>query len=473
MKNSLETLFRLSEHDTTPRKEISGGVVTFLTMSYIIFVQPAILSQAGMDFNAVMAATCISSGIASILMGLLANYPIALAPGMGENFFFAFTVVLMLGATWQQALGMVFLSGLLFVFLTLIGARERIITSIPVSLRHGITAGIGLFIAFIGLVDGGIITRNNSALKAIAFQQPLNSEGVLSQLDQYQYASGALRLGDLTHPAALLTLAGLFITLFLMVKGVRSAMLLGILSSTLLALLFGLSRWQGLTSAPPSLEPTLLQFSFKGIFSPQLIAVTIVFFIMDLFDTVGTLLGVSHEAGLWKSDKLPKANRAFMADAAGTLVGASLGTSTVTSFIESASGVRAGARTGLSACTTGLLFFAALFFSPLVAMVGAGCPAVPGGGLTLYPITAPILILVGLQMMRGLSRLDWDDIGTAIPAILTAIGIPLTYSIADGLALGFISHTLIQLVRGRLRDLNLVLVLVTILFMVRFLWIKL
>lgn len=473
MHHLLERLFRLREHNTTPRKEISGGVVTFLTMSYIIFVQPAILSQAGMDFKAVMAATCISSGIASILMGLLANFPVALAPGMGENFFFAFTVVLMLGATWQQALGMVFVSGLLFILLTLIGVRERIISSIPVSLRHGIAAGIGLLITFIGLVDGGIITRNNSALKAIAFKQPLNSEGVLNQLDQYQYASGALRLGDLTHPAALLTLAGLFISLFLIARGVRSAMLLGLLSSTLLAVLFGLSRWQGLTAPPPSLDPTLWKFSLKGIFSPQLIAVTVVFFIMDLFDTVGTLLGVSHEAGLWKEDKLPKANRAFMADAVGTLVGASLGTSTVTSYIESASGVRAGARTGLSACTTGLLFFVALFFSPLVAMVGAGCPATPDSGLTLYPITAPILILVGLQMLRGLIHINWSDITDYFPAILTVVGIPLTYSIADGLALGFISYTIIKLVNGRHRDLNLVLLLATILFMVRFLWIKL
>lgn len=472
MDRLLERVFHLKQQDTSPRREISGGVVTFLTMSYIIFVQPAILSQAGMDFKAVMAATCIASGIASILMGLMANYPIALAPGMGENFFFTFTVVLLLGATWQQALGMVFVSGLLFVLLTLLGVRERLIRSIPVSLRHGIAAGIGLLIAFIGLVDGGIITRNNSALKAIAFSEPLNRASVLTQLDQYQYASGALRLGDLTHPAALLTIAGLFITVFFMVRKIRSAMLLGILSSGLLALLFGLTHWQGLTAAPPSLQPSLLQFSLKGIFSPQLLAVTIVFFIMDFFDTVGTLLGISQEAKLWKDDQFPRVNRAFMADALGTVIGASLGTSTVTSFIESASGVRAGARTGLAACTTGLLFICALFFSPLVAMVGAGYPAAAGSSLTLYPITAPILILVGLQMLQGLKQINWDDISSAFPAILTAIGIPLTGSIADGLALGFISYTLIQIISGRFRNLNPILIIVTIVFMARFLWIK-
>jgi len=472
MSRFLENLFHLSEHNTTPRKEISGGMVTFLTMSYIIFVQPAILSQAGMDFNAVMAATCVSAGIASILMGIMANYPIALAPGMGENFFFTFTVVLMLGATWQQALAMVLLSGLLFIILTMVGARECIIRSVPESLRHGIAAGIGLFIAFIGLVDGGIIIRNNSPLKAIAFSEPLSRTGIIEQLDQYQYASGALKLGDLTHPATLLTLAGLFLTLFFITRKFKGAILMGILFTSLLACIFGLTRWQGLIAPPPSMAPTFLHFSVKGIFTPQLLAVTFTFFIMDFFDTMGTLLGVSQEAGLWKKNRLPRANQAFMADAAGTVIGALLGTSTVTSYIESASGIRAGARTGLAACTTGVLFVLALFFSPLVAMVGAGIPVSPESGLTLYPITAPILILVGLQMLSHLGRLDWSDISHYFPAIVIAIGIPLSYSIADGLALGFISYTLLKLISGRLKDLNLILVLVTIIFIMRYVWIK-
>lgn len=472
MPGIVDRLFRLSAHNTSPRREISGGVVTFLTMSYIIFVQPAILSQAGMDFKAVMVATCIAAGLASILMGLLANYPIALAPGMGENFFFTFTVVMMMGASWQQALGMVFLSGVLFIVLTITGVRSRLIGAVPASLRTGITAGIGLFIAFIGLTDGGLIMRNNNPLKAIAFNQSLSSETILGQLDQYQYASGALRLGNISHPATLLTLGGLAITLFFIIRKFRSAMLLGILGTGLLAVLTGMTHWHGLTSAPPSLAPTLLQFSLKGLFSPQLLTVTFVFLIMDFFDTMGTLLGVSQEASLWEKDHLPRAGRAFLADAIGTVIGAVLGTSTTTSYIESASGVRAGARTGLAAVTTGLLFIAALFFSPLVSMVGAGIPTEPGSPLVLYPITAPILILVGLQMLGNLRQLDWSDISQYLPAIITAIGIPLSYSISDGLAMGFISHTFIKIISGRFRDLNLVLLGITIVFMMRFLWIK-
>lgn len=473
MASRLDRFFCLSERNTTPRKEISGGVVTFLTMSYIIFVQPAILSQAGMDFKSVMVATCLSAGFATILMGLMANYPIALAPGMGENFFFTFTVVLMLGASWQQALGMVFLSGILFILLTWLGVRERLIQAIPDSIRNGISAGIGLFIALIGLADGGLIVRNNSPLKAIAFSPPMTSDHILTQLDQYQYTSGALRMGDLTHPAALLTLAGLFITLFFMIRGFKSAMLLGIFSTTLLALISGQIQWSGLTALPPSIAPTFMQFSLKGLLSPQWLTVALVFFIMDFFDTAGTLIGVSQEADLWRSGRLPRINRAFMADALGTVMGATLGTSTVTSFIESASGIRAGARSGLAACTTGFLFLLAIFFAPLVAMVGGGIPAFPGSTPTLYPITAPILILVGLQLMRSLSRLDWTDISVFFPAVLTAIGIPLTYSISDGLALGFISHTLICLIKGKYKDLNPILLIVTILFIVRFAWIKL
>ncbi len=470
---SLARFFKLEENQTTLRREISGGVVTFLTMSYIIFVQPSILQKTGMDFNAVMMATCLSAALASILMGLLANYPIALAPGMGENFFFAFTVVLMLGVSWQQALGIVFISGVLFVILTLLKVRQKFVDAIPASLKYAIAAGIGLFIGFIGLADAGIIVRNNAPLNAIAFSKELTSQGVLDQLHTFQYASGAVKLGDFSNPATLLSVAGLIILAFLLVKKVKGAMLWGIVVTAVIGLIFGIVKWQGLVAAPPSLSPTFLKLSFKGLFTFEMLPIVIVFFIMDFFDTIGTLVGVSSRAGLLKDNKLPRASRALMADAVGTVSGALLGTSTVTSFIESAAGVEEGSRTGLSAVTAGLLFLLAIFFSPFIAMVGGGYAYSPEFGLYLYPITAPVLIIVAALMMREIVKVKWDDFSESIPGILTFIGIPLTYSIADGLAFGFISYTFIKILSGKFKDLNLILVLVTLIFLVRFVLIKL
>lgn len=468
----LARFFKFDENQTSFRREISGGAVTFLTMSYIIFVQPSILQKAGMDFNAVMVATCLSAALASILMGLLANYPIALAPGMGENFFFAFTVVLMLGVSWQQALGIVFISGALFVLLTLLKVRQKFVDAIPASLKYSIAAGIGLFIGFIGLADAGIIVRNNAPLNVIAFDQQLTSSSVLDHLQTFQYSTGALKLGDFSNPATLLSVVGLFLLVFLLVKKVKGAMLWGIILTALIGLIFGIIRWQGLVAAPPSISPTFLKLSFKGLFTFEVLPIVIVFFIMDFFDTIGTLVGVSSRAGLLKDNKLPRASRALMADAVGTVSGALLGTSTVTSYIESAAGVEEGSRTGLSAITAGILFLLAIFFSPFIAMVGGGYAYSQEFGLYLYPITAPVLLIVAALMMRESVKVKWDDFSESIPGILTFIGIPLTYSIADGLAFGFISYTIIKIFSGKLKDLNFILVLVTLIFLVRFVLIK-
>lgn len=468
----LARFFKFDENQTSFRREISGGAVTFLTMSYIIFVQPSILQKAGMDFNAVMVATCLSAALASILMGLLANYPIALAPGMGENFFFAFTVVLMLGVSWQQALGIVFISGALFVLLTLLKVRQKFVDAIPASLKYSIAAGIGLFIGFIGLADAGIIVRNNAPLNVIAFDQQLTSSSVLDHLQTFQYSTGALKLGDFSNPATLLSVVGLFLLVFLLVKKVKGAMLWGIILTALIGLIFGIIRWQGLVAAPPSISPTFLKLSFKGLFTFEVLPIVIVFFIMDFFDTIGTLVGVSSRAGLLKDNKLPRASRALMADAVGTVSGALLGTSTVTSYIESAAGVEEGSRTGLSAITAGILFLLAIFFSPFIAMVGGGYAYSQEFGLYLYPITAPVLLIVAALMMREIVKVKWDDFSESIPGILTFIGIPLTYSIADGLAFGFISYTIIKIFSGKIKDLNFILVLVTLIFLVRFVLIK-
>lgn len=468
MRAWLQHYFRIEENGSTLRREVSGGVVTFLTMSYIIFVQPAILAQAGMDFGAVMMATCLSAALASMLMGLLANYPIAQAPGMGENFFFTYTVVLMLGIPWQQALGMVFISGVLFVALTLLRVRERFINAVPPSLKHAIAAGIGLLIGFIGLADAGIIVRNNSALAPLAGAQG----DLVAGLKRFEYASGALKLGDFSLPATQLAVIGLLIIALLLVRRVKGAILWGILATTLVGLLMGVVEWRGLVAAPPAMSPTFMQLSLKGLFTFKVIPVVIVFFIMDFFDTIGTLIGVSSRAGLLRDNQLPRASRALMADAVGTVAGAVMGTSTVSSYIESAAGVEEGSRTGLSAVVAGSLFVLAIFFSPLVAMVGGGFALSATDGLFLYPVTAPVLIVVSVLMLREMVKVKWDDHSEAIPAALTLVGIPLTYSIADGLALGFIAYTAIKLLSGRWRDLNLILVLITMVFVLRFVLIR-
>lgn len=439
MGKLLERLFKLRENSTTVSTELRGGLITFLTMSYIIFVQPAVLSQAGMDFGAVMTATCVSSAIAIFIMGLLANYPIALAPGMGENFFFTYTVVLGMGISWRVALGAVFISGVAFILLSAVRIREMVIESIPPSLQHAIAAAIGLFIAFIGLQQAGVIVGNPGSL---------------------------VQLGDITSPPVLLMFVGLIVTAVLLIKKVPGAILWGMAVTALIGLPFGLVTFHGFVSAPPSLAPTLLKMDVVGAWNMGLATVILVFLFMVLFDTVGTVIGVSTQAGYLKDGKLPRAGRVLMTDAIGTALGAALGTSTVTSYVESSSGIAAGARTGLANMMTGLLFLLSLLFVPLVQMVGGGCQIAPGK--FLYPITAPVLVLVGAMMTKSMLKVNWDDWSDAIPAFLTMIGMPLTYNIAHGLAFGLISYPLLKLLSGKGKEVSWLMYVLGALFILRY-----
>ncbi len=419
----LERRFELSARGATLAGELRGGTVTFLTMAYIVFVQPAVLSQhAGMDFGAVMTATCLSAALATLLMGLLANYPIAQAPLMGENFFFAISVVALMGVPWRTALGIVFWSGLLFLLLTVLRVRELILNSVPPSLKAAIAGGIGVFVAFIGLTEGGLVAKHPAPT---AFVQ----------------------IGDLSSPVALVTLAGLGLTCALLARGVRGALFLGLLGSAVVAAALGLVRPTGLFGAPPSLAPTLFQLDLPGALAhPDLI---VVFLFMLVFDTVGTLIGVASTAGLLVDGRLPRADRAMLSDAVGTVAGAALGTSTVSSYIESAAGVADGARTGLANVATAALFVLALFCAPLVAAVGGG---VELGGFFYYPVTAPVVVLIGSFMLAELRRVEWSDLSEAVPAFLTLTVMPFTFNIAHGVAVGIVSFVLMKAAAGRRRE---------------------
>ncbi len=437
MSRLLQRWFRLEENGSDIRTELRGGTVTFLTMSYIIFVQPGVLSSVGMDFGAVMVATCLSAALATFLMALAANYPVALAPAMGENFFFVTVVTgVVTGSaiSWQVALAAVFVSGLAFLLLSLFRVREAILDALPFSLKLAIPAGIGLFIAFIGLQQGGLVVARQGSMVGL---DKLNSNPVL------------------------LTLFGLLFTSTLLALRVRGAILWGLLAATLVSYAMGLTSYHGLMAYPPDPTPTLMQMDLAGLWNINLIPVVIIFLFMDLFDTIGTLVGVGQQAGLMRGGKLPRAGRAFLADAVGTTAGAMLGTSTVTSYIESAAGTAEGARTGLASMVTGLLFLAALFFFPLVKMVGGGVEVAEG--VFLHPVTAPVLILVGSMMLRSVREIPWDEPAEAIPAFLVIVGIPLSYSIADGLALGFIAYPLIKLFSGKGREVNSLVYLLALL----------
>ncbi|MDD5556090.1 MAG: NCS2 family permease [bacterium] len=466
----LERLFRLAENGTTLRTEVAAGVTTFMAMAYIIFVQPAVLSQAGMDFGAVMAATCLSAAAATFVMAFAANYPIALAPGMGENFFFAFTVVLAMGVPWRTALGIVFISGVLFLFLTLVRLRERIVDAVPGSLKNGIAVGIGVFITFIGLTQAGLIVRNNAPLAPIAHAAERDPASLLERLRLFEYAGGAVKLGPLGEPATLLAIFGVLVTAALLVRRVRGAILLGMAATALAGLAAGLVEWRGAVAAPPSLAPTFLQMDWRHALTLGVLPVTLVFLYMDMFDTIGTLIGIGEAGGFMRNGRLPRARQALASDAVGTMIGAALGTSTVTSFVESAAGVEAGGRTGLASVVTGLLFCAAIFFSPIARMIGGGVAVGAADGLFLYPVTAPALIVVGAMMARSVVRIAWDDYAEAIPAFLVVIGIPLTYSIADGLAFGFISYPVLKLAGGRGREVSALVYVLGGIFLLRYLF---
>jgi AGZA family xanthine/uracil permease-like MFS transporter len=435
----LERFFRLSELRTTVRTEALAGLTTFLTMAYILFVQPAVLGAAGMDRGAVLAATCIASAVATLLMALLANYPIGVAPAMGHNFFFAFTVVVAGGTPWPVALGAVAIAGSLFILTAGIGLRERVITAVPDSLKHAIGVGIGLLLALIGLEWSGVV---------------VDAPGTL------------VKLGRLTSPPVLLALGTLAVMAMLLARGVKGAMLIGMVASAIVAWATGLVKWAGVVGAPPSLAPTFLKLDVLGALKPGLIDVVLVFFLLALFDSVGTLIAVGSRIGLVKNGTLPRARQALLADAIGTVVGAALGTSTVTAYIESSTGVAVGGRSGLASVVTAALFLLALFFYPLVSMIGGGYRT--ADGVVLYPIVAPALVLVGVMMMESVRHIPWDDVTEAIPAFLALVTMPLAVSITDGISFGFISYALVKLASGRARELNWLGYFFALVFLVRY-----
>ena len=427
----LEKLFQLKAHNTNVRTEILAGITTFLTMAYILFVNPSILGETGMDKGAIFVATCLAAAIGSAVMGLIANYPIALAPGMGLNAFFTYTVVLHMGHTWQVALGAVFLSACMFFIISIFRIREWIINSIPLALRSAIAAGIGLFLALIALKESGIVVANQATL---------------------------VGMGDLAKPAPLLAILGFILIVALEARRVTGAVMIGILVVTFISIAIGVSQFGGVVSMPPSLAPTFLQLDIKGALDIGLFSVIFAFLFVDLFDNSGTLIGVAKRTGLMGKDgHMPKMGRALIADSSAAMVGSLLGTSTTTSYIESAAGVSAGGRTGLTAIVVAVLFLLALFFAPLAGNVPAFA-------------TAPALFFVAVLMASGLAEIDWDDLTVAAPVVVTALAMPLTFSIANGIAFGFITWTACKLLSGRFRELNPALVILSVLFVIKLGW---
>ncbi len=425
----MEKLFKLKEHGTSVKVEVLAGLTTFMTMAYILIVNPLILADAGMDFGAVFTATALSAGIATLVMALLANLPFALAPGMGLNAFFAYAVVLGMGYSWEFALTAVFLEGIIFIILTAFNVREAIVNSIPPTIKKAISVGIGLFIAFIGLANAGIIVANSGTL---------------------------ISLGEITKGPGLLALIGIIITGVLLVFKVRGALLLGIVATTIIGFPMGLTSAPSGSWAPPSLAPIFFKLDFSQVFSMDMLIVLFTFLFVDMFDTVGTLIGVSTKAGLVdEKGNIPKVKQALFADAVGTTVGAILGTSTVTTYVESAAGVAEGGKTGLTAFTAGILFLLALFVSPLFLMI-------PGAA------TAPVLVIVGLFMISPIKDINFDDYTEAIPAFLTIIMMPLTYSIAEGIMFGMLSFVILKVLTGKAKEVHPVTYIVGILFIIKY-----
>ncbi len=433
----LEKTFRLSENNTTVRIEILAGVTTFLTMAYIIFVQPAVLSKdfagqpTGLDTGAILLATCLAAAIATVFMGLYARYPIALAPGMGENFFFISTIMAMsamgFANPWQTALGIVFYSGILFLILSVTRVREMLLNAISPSMRNGIAVGIGIFIAFIGLKNGGIVVAKPGTL--VGLNTNFLDHSVLADITVF--------------------LAGLLVAGGLYARNVRGSILWGILASAVTAMMFGKLQISSVFGLPDLDKSAIFKMDLVGALTLKALPFIFVFLFMDMFDTIGTLIGVAEQAGFVKDNKLPRANKVLLVDAAGTVAGACLGTSTVTSYIESAAGVAYGGKTGLTSVTVGILFLVALFFAPLISGVGS-----------YLPVTACALVIVGALMMKNVMKIDWQDASEAIPAFLITIGIPLTFSISDGLAIGFVTYPVVKLISGKGRSVNAMMYIV-------------
>lgn len=433
-ENILERLFKLKENNTDVKTEVLAGITTFMTMAYIIFVNPSILSDAGMPYNGVFIATIVASILGTLAMAFLTNYPFALAPGMGLNAFFAYSVVIGLGVSWRAALGLVFIEGLIFIILSLTPVREALVNSIPMSLKTAISAGIGLFIAFIGLQNAKIVVADPSTL---------------------------VRMGHLFSGPALIALLGLIITGILYSLKIKGALLLGIIISTILGLFNGVTPIPKGFIAIPKLSDwsqVLFKLDLRSAFSFDMLGVMISFLFVDIFDTAGTLIGVSQQAGYLKEDgTLPKADKALLADAIATTGGALFGTSTVTTYVESAAGVSVGGRTGLTGIVVSILFFLSLFFQPIIAIVPSAA-------------TAPALIIVGVMMLSNIVKIQWDDFTEVIPAFVAMISMPLTYSVSNGIALGFITYPILKLFTGKGKEVHWLVYLLCILFILYFIW---
>ncbi|BBI68139.1 MULTISPECIES: NCS2 family permease [Psychrobacter] len=426
--NAIERYFGINGDNTTIKTEIVAGITTFLTMAYIIFVNPNVLADAGMDKGAVFVATCVAAAVGCFIMGIYARLPVALAPGMGLNAFFTYGVVLGMGYAWQTALGAVFLSGCIFVLLSLFKIREAIINAIPNSLKNGVVAGIGAFLAFIALQSAGIIVNHDATLVA---------------------------LGDMTSFGPVLASLGFVVIIGLSYKRVPGAVTIGILLVALISLLMGYTQFTGIISAPPSIAPTLMQLDIAGAFDVGMISVIFAFLFVDLFDTAGTLIATTSQAKLTDKDgNIPNMGKALLADSTATVAGSLLGTSSTTSYIESISGIASGGRTGLMAVTVGVLFLLSIFFSPLAGMI----PAYATAGAIFY---------VAVLMMGTLKDIDWSDLTEAAPVVVVLLFTPLTYSIADGIALGFITFTAVKAISGKFADISIAVWLLTLVLLVK------
>jgi AGZA family xanthine/uracil permease-like MFS transporter len=427
----VEKLFKLKEAGSDVRTEVVAGITTFLTMAYIIFVNPAILGDAGLPKEAVFVATCLAAAIGTVIMALYANYPIGMAPGMGLNAYFAYAVVLGMGIAWQVALGAVFISGCLFLIVSLLGLREAIVNGIPRSLRIAITVGLGLFLGLIALKSAGIVMANPNTMVTV---------------------------GDLHKPPALLAVVGFLMIVTLDRLKVKGAILIGIVAVTVLSFFFAGNTFRGVFSVPPSLDATFLKLDIQGALGVGVLNVVLVFFLVELFDATGTLMGVASRAGLLVSGKMERLNKALLADSTAIVAGSILGTSSTTAYLESASGVQAGGRTGLTALVVALLFLAALFIAPLAGVVPAYA-------------TAPALLFVACLMLRDLGDIDWAETTECIPAAITALLIPFTYSIAHGIAFGFITYAALKLLTGRFREVKPIVWAIAIVFSFKYAYI--
>lgn len=450
MKDLLERLFHIKEYQTTIKQEIIGGFTTFVTMSYIIFVQPQILAYCGMDSASVMVATCIASALACFIMGIYANYPIALAPGMGHNTYFAFIACPLIAQvikdtpSWQIGLGIVFIAGIIFILLSILKIREILIETIPPPLRYAIASGIGMLIALLGFQWSGITTSHPQTF---------------------------LTLGNLNDQGVIISILGLLITSILIIRKIRGAILLGIIITSLIGISFKVIKFYGIISPIPSLEPTFLKLKIPYLWDGKILEILFIILFLDIFDTVGTLIGIGEKGGFIKNNKLPRAQKAMLSDASSTVIGSLLGTSTITSYVESAAGIVSGAKTGLANIITGILFLVALFFKPLVLTVAQ--PYQLPNNQIIYPVIAPVLIIVGCMMMSTVTKIAWETYSESIPAFLTITVMPFTgFRITEGIAFGLITYIILNLFNKERQKLSWITYLLGLIFLLRYIFVK-